>query len=189
MPNHRPAGEAGSAIVELALVVPMLAFVLIGAAELGRIAYAAIEVSNAARAAVAFAAQGPTTAMETGTIASGTNDGIALAAQNEAPNVTDLVITATETCICETINTTTGAITPNSISGACGGDTTTASAQCSADAAAAGTGYTGNVVDYANVTTTATVKTMFDYSYLSWGLRIPRKFTLNGSAQMRLLQN
>ena len=187
MLKHRPVGEAGSAILELALVVPMLAFVLIGAAELGRIAYAAIEVSNAARAAVAFAAQGPTTAMQTGTIASGTNDAIALAARNEAPNVTDLVTTATETCICETINTTTGAITQNPITGACGGSLTTASAQCTADATTAGAGYTGNVVDYVNVTTTATVKTMFNYNWN--GLGIPRSFTLNGYAQMRLLQN
>jgi len=185
--KHRPASEAGSSVVELALVVPMLSLVLVGAAELGRIAYASIEVANAARAAVAFAAQGPTTAMETSSIASGTNDGIALAARNEAPNITDLNTTATESCICETINTSTGAITQNAITGACGGTTTTADAQCTADATAAGAGYTGNVVDYVTVTTAATVHTMFKYNYDGFG--IPTKFKLNGYAQMRLLQN
>lgn len=179
MPKHRPAGEAGSAIVELALVVPMLALVLIGAAELGRIAYAAIEVSNAARSAVSFGAQGPTTAINTAVMQS--------VAANEAPNVTDLVTTATETCVCETVNTTSGATTQSPITGACGGGTTTAAAQCTAAATAAGAGNIGNVVDYVNVTTTATVKTMFTYNFN--GLGIPHKFTLNGYAQMRLLQN
>jgi Flp pilus assembly protein TadG len=48
--------------VELALTVPILLLLLLGAAELARVAYAAIEVSNAAEAAVRYGAQNSTTA-------------------------------------------------------------------------------------------------------------------------------
>lgn len=171
MLKHRAASEAGSSLVELALVVPMLALVLIGAAELGRIAYAAIEVSNAARAAVAFGAQGPTTALQTGIMQQ--------AALNEAPNVTGLVATATESCVCETITSATGAISRTTITAGC----TNALSQCTTITP----GQIDNVVDYVNVTTTATVHTMFRYNWNGYG--IPNTFKLNGYAQMRFFQN
>lgn len=45
----RQGNEAGQALVELALAVPLLFMLLIGAVEFARVVYAAIEVSNAAR--------------------------------------------------------------------------------------------------------------------------------------------
>lgn len=54
---RRTDAEQGQALVETALVVPILALLLLGAAELARVAYASIEVSNAARAGVAYGAQ------------------------------------------------------------------------------------------------------------------------------------
>ena len=54
--------EAGQSLVELALTVPVLLLLLLGAAELARVAYAAIEVSNAAEAAVRYGAQNSSTA-------------------------------------------------------------------------------------------------------------------------------
>ena len=54
--------EDGQSLVELALTVPILLLLLLGAAELARVAYAAIEVSNAAEAAVRYGAQNSTTA-------------------------------------------------------------------------------------------------------------------------------
>lgn len=53
----RPADE-GSALVELALSLPLLCFILLGAAEFARVAYASIEVVNAAHAAALYAAAG-----------------------------------------------------------------------------------------------------------------------------------
>lgn len=44
-------------IVEVALSVPLLCLLLVGGAEFARLAYAAIEVSNAAKAAVQYAGQ------------------------------------------------------------------------------------------------------------------------------------
>jgi Flp pilus assembly protein TadG len=44
--------DAGQALLELALTVPLLVLILLGAAEFSRLAYAAVEVANAAKAGV-----------------------------------------------------------------------------------------------------------------------------------------
>ena len=49
-------GQAGQALIEMALILPLLAFITMGAIEFGQVLYAAIEVSNAAKAAVEYAA-------------------------------------------------------------------------------------------------------------------------------------
>ena len=62
IPNYRALrrvlrpGESGGALVETALTMPLLVILVLGAVELARVAYAAIEVSNAARAAVSYGA-------------------------------------------------------------------------------------------------------------------------------------
>lgn len=79
--------DRGQALVETALTIPLLLFLLLGAAELARVAYASIEISNAARAAVQYAAQ------SSGTM----NDipGITTAAQNDASNLNGITIAVT----------------------------------------------------------------------------------------------
>jgi Flp pilus assembly protein TadG len=68
--------EQGQSFVELALTLPVLTVILLGAAEFGRLAYAAIEVSNAARAGVAYGSQTLITAADiTGMKNAATNDG------------------------------------------------------------------------------------------------------------------
>jgi Flp pilus assembly protein TadG len=52
--TNRERKDEGSALVELAFVVPILSALVLGAAELGRIAWAAIEVTNAAHAGVQY---------------------------------------------------------------------------------------------------------------------------------------
>ena len=94
-PNHRVEcvfirflrdvrNDVGQAFVELALILPVLILLIVGAAELGRLAYASIEVSNSARAGVAYGAQNHITASDT--------PGIQLAATNDS---TDIASTAT----------------------------------------------------------------------------------------------
>lgn len=90
----RIGGESGSALVELALSVPLLSTLLLGAVEFGRVTYAGIEVSNAARAAVQYAATNGGSSADTG--------GIQNAAQNDSGNLGSSV-TATvysDTCVC-----------------------------------------------------------------------------------------
>jgi Flp pilus assembly protein TadG len=54
--RRRPL-QSGQALIELALVVPMLMVLALGVIEIGRYAYIAILVGNAARAATAYGAQ------------------------------------------------------------------------------------------------------------------------------------
>ena len=66
--RHDLLGDKGQAFVELALVLPIFILMLVGIAEVGRLAYASIEVNNAARAGVAYAAQTNTSAADTANI-------------------------------------------------------------------------------------------------------------------------
>ncbi len=95
--------SGGSAFVELALVVPIFVLLLVGAAEFGRLAYAGIEVTNAARAGVAYGAQNHVTASDL--------TGMQQAAQNDASNVTSLSATAKYFCTCSNGNSSTCAVT------------------------------------------------------------------------------
>jgi Flp pilus assembly protein TadG len=100
--TKRPRGEAGAAIVETALVMPILMLLLVGAVELARVAYAAIEVSNAAKAAVAYGAQGTTQLWDT--------TGIQTAATNDAGDLAaTLTTTPTVSGICSSGAACTGA--------------------------------------------------------------------------------
>jgi Flp pilus assembly protein TadG len=94
--NPRIAGcrrpERGQALLEFALVLPMLAFLFLGIVEVGRIAYYAIEVRSAARAGVAYGAQNHATAAD--------NTGMAQAALNESPEVPGLGATGSHFCKC-----------------------------------------------------------------------------------------
>jgi Flp pilus assembly protein TadG len=58
---HSPCGRSrGQALVELALVTPLLLLLLLGAIDLGRLFYARITVTNAAREGAMMAADTPT---------------------------------------------------------------------------------------------------------------------------------
>ena len=91
---HREAvgDDHGQALVELALLLPVLVLLLVGAAEFGRLAYAAIEVTNAAHAGVQYGAQNHATASD--------NAGMQAAAIDDGPNVTSLSATASHFCAC-----------------------------------------------------------------------------------------
>ena len=94
-----PCGEAGQALIETALTLPLLILLLIGSVELVRVVYAAIEVSNAAKAAVQFGAQNVTTAQQGASIqASATND---------AANLTLGQTTIVNSCACASGGVTT----------------------------------------------------------------------------------
>lgn len=90
--QRRWSGDSGQALIETALSLSLLVLLLLGAAEFGRLAYAAIEVANAARAGAAYATQ------NTGTASDG--PGIQTAAQNDAPNLSGLTATSSISCIC-----------------------------------------------------------------------------------------
>ena len=94
--RFRKAGQSGQAIIELAVCVPVLLLLLLGAAEFARLAYFAIEMSNAAKAAAQYGAQNSLTAGDT--------TGMKAVAKMEAPDAnsicTNFSTTIQETCTC-----------------------------------------------------------------------------------------
>ena len=85
-------GQHGQSLAEAALVFPLLITVVVGAAELARVAYAAIEVANAARAGAQYGTQSGAAASDT--------TGIATAASSDAGNLTTLTTTSSYSCVC-----------------------------------------------------------------------------------------
>jgi Flp pilus assembly protein TadG len=83
----------GQSYVELAFALPVLAIILVVAADFGRVFYTYIEVINAARAAAQYGSNSVVTAADsTGMIAAAKQDGV---------NVPNLGVTATQ-CTCGT---------------------------------------------------------------------------------------
>jgi len=87
--------QAGQALVELAFILPILVLLLVGVIEIGRYAYIAILVGNAARAGAAFGAQNLST--------NGNTTGISDAANNDflSNGMTGLTTTSFNTCGCD----------------------------------------------------------------------------------------
>jgi hypothetical protein len=92
--NRSVRHEEAQSIIELALTVPLLLFLLLGSTEFARFAWAAVLTSNAARAGAAYGAQSPTKA---GTVNA---PGILTAAANESVNLPGLTTTSTVLCYC-----------------------------------------------------------------------------------------
>ena len=88
----RRRGELGSQLVELAVIMPMLLAILLGAVEFAQLEYDSIEVSNAAYAGAAYGAQNHITAMDT--------SNMQLAAIADAATMTGVSATATSFCSC-----------------------------------------------------------------------------------------
>lgn len=84
--------ESGQALLEAAVGMTVCVTLLLGASEFGRLAYASIEVANAAHAGVQYGAQSHTDAAD--------NAGMQLAATQDAPDVSGISATASHFCKC-----------------------------------------------------------------------------------------
>jgi Flp pilus assembly protein TadG len=158
----KPASEAnseeGGALVETALSMSFLLVLLLGAVEFGRLAYAAIQVNSAAKAAAQYGAQSRTTA--------GDISGMTSAAQNEYFGGTSLQL-----------------ISPTTASGTsctCANDGS--AAVCSNNSLTA-PACPGSVME---VTITVQTQTSFNPLFHVPGLAGP--FTLTGTAKQKVLQ-
>jgi Flp pilus assembly protein TadG len=91
MRRRRPhRGEAGNALVEVSITLPLLFLLILGATDLARVFYTAIELTNAARAGAQFGA------------ASLGNSGNIAGMQNEATNAVNMSgVTATASRLCQ----------------------------------------------------------------------------------------
>jgi Flp pilus assembly protein TadG len=97
--SHRIRSASGQALLEAALTLSVLCILLLGAAEFGKVTYAAIEVTRAAKAGVQYGDASTTTATDTA--------GIATAAANEAPDISGLTTTSSVSCSCANGGTST----------------------------------------------------------------------------------
>src|ERR1019366_1611311 len=149
----------GQSLVEVALTAPILILMFLGAAEFARIGVAAIEVSNAARAAVAYGAQNVSTA--------GDSSGIQTAATMDAGDMAaSLTATSNASGVCSS-----GAL--------CTGAGTGAGSSClNTDCATPGD----------HIETILTVDTAATFDPLIHVPGIPSTFTLHGHAVQKCLQ-
>lgn len=164
--------ESGAALVEMALTAPIFILLMLGSIELGRIAYYAIEVQNAARAGASYGS------LNIGN-ATTTVSNIQQAAKNDAPDISNLVVvTPGTTCVCETytVNTGTASFNPSSGTTSCSSSTITT---CTGES----TTVIKSVVGYVTVSTQATIKPIVTIPAL------PSTYTLNGYSALRILAN
>ncbi|HVN68614.1 MAG TPA: TadE family protein [Candidatus Binatia bacterium] len=82
--------ESGTSVVELAVVLPMLAFLLIGLVEIGRYTYFGIVAAHAARAGVQYGGQTLVTALDT--------TGMTTAASKDAQSLSNWTVTPSHVC-------------------------------------------------------------------------------------------
>ncbi len=102
------SSQSGSALVEVALTLPLMGALLLGSIELGGLAYRATELTSAARAAAQYAAMNGGGFNDcNGTFVGGPCDsrsGIYKSAQSDAPwaagTCTNWSVAATSSCTC-----------------------------------------------------------------------------------------
>jgi Flp pilus assembly protein TadG len=94
----------GQSYVELAFVLPVLAIVLVVAADFGRLFYTYVEVINAARAGAQYGSNSVITAADA--------TGMSAAAKRDGVNVANLTVTASQ-CTCGTATSSIPACAAN----------------------------------------------------------------------------
>lgn len=162
--------ERGQSIAEFALVTPFLLILALGVIEVGRYAYIAISVGNAARAGAAFARKTSlisATSNSADIVNAATNDyknngNYTTTKNSQGKTVSTLTVTDTVTCGCDNGGTTT-------LSAVCTGITPTCAA--------------GHWVVMVDVTATGTYKSLFNYP------GIPNTITVTDSATVRVPQD
>ncbi len=84
--------DSGAALVEMAMIMPLLLLMALGVGDFGRIMYTAITLAHAARAGAAYGAQSNSHA--------GDVPGIVLAAEEEAQDIAPIAVTSERVCEC-----------------------------------------------------------------------------------------
>ena len=152
-------GEAGTAVVEVAILAPVFIFLLVGLIEVGRFAYFALLAANAARAGAQYGAQDMTTMVD--------STGMTTAAVTDAQNGLGIANW-----------TAPGAVTANCYYTTTTGGVTAGWDLCSnlTGPPPAGTTYTY----YVQVNVTGTFSSILSYP------GIPKTLPVSGSATMRV---
>jgi Flp pilus assembly protein TadG len=158
--------DDGQAMIEMAVVAGILLVLLVGAVELGQVAFTAIVVSNAAKAGVAYGTQSGVNASDT--------SGIAIAAGSDAPNIPGLVtnLNSSYSSYSSVPATQSGTFSGYTCSCSDGSASTCASSDCASS----------------HIVETLTVNTQYYFSPVVHLPGIPSTFTLKGRASQVCLQ-
>jgi Flp pilus assembly protein TadG len=151
--------QVGQSLVEVALLTPLLLALLVGGIELGRYAYVAILVGNAARAGAAYGAQSLPQSVDTTDIKTAADNDF----QNNGQNVSDLTVTSSTSCGCDN------------------GGTVTLATSCTGTGA--GTCAAGHWVVMVSVTASGTFNSLFSYP------GIPKSITVSRTSTIRVAQD
>jgi len=151
--------EEAQSVIELALTLPLLLFILVGSAEFARFAWASVLTSNAARAGATYAALSTINASPQNLAK------IQAIAALDGVNLTGLATTATRSCACS--------------------DGTTLPQDCLNSASLC----PATVINYVQVNTTSTVTPLVSIAPLiNYGGWLPSSFTATGRAKMVIEQ-
>lgn len=145
--------QAGTALLEFVLALPLLMLLLLGAVEIGRYAYFAIQVGNAARAGVQYGAQNGVTALD--------SSGIVSAAKADG-NTSIAALNVSPTNYCECWDGSSGS-----------------SVSCSTATCPTGS----HVVEYVQVTVSGSVDPLFHYPFLPSTLTVSNTATMRIAEQ------
>lgn len=150
--------EEGQALVETAFSVSLMVAMILGAVEFGRVAFAAIEINNAAKAAAQYGSQNHSTALD--------QSGMLQAAQNEFATPTAVSLsspsgTSGYSCVCADTGATASCTNNSLTSPACPGS-------------------------YVEMTLTVQAQSTFHPLFSVPGL--PTSYNLVGTAQQDVLQ-
>jgi Flp pilus assembly protein TadG len=140
-PKSSSPGQRANALVEFALVLPVLLVITAGVIDLGRYAYFSIVVANAARAGAAYGSQSNSTAIDPSGMAAAADADVS---SNPIATVSANIVTHIYGCY-DTVNATM-AVLP------------TATASCSASGQIA--------FPYVQVTTTGTIEPFFHVPFM-----------------------
>jgi YD repeat-containing protein len=156
--------HCGQALVEFAFVVPMLLLLALGVIEIGRYAYIAILISNAARAGAAYGAQSNAQSVDATGIQNAADYDFAGATSGttttNGQTVSKLTVTSTVACGCDSA----GALT----SFGCTTATNPNAGSCT----------TGHWVIVVSVTASGTFNALFNYPGIPGSLTISRTASL-----------
>jgi len=104
--RHLKNEARGAAVIELAVAIPLLLLLTVGAADFGRAFYQSVTISHAAETGAVYGAQN--------NITSGHNSEMTQMARDDAADVGTVTVTPTRVCKCPNgaeVNCVTGACT------------------------------------------------------------------------------
>jgi Flp pilus assembly protein TadG len=160
------ARQSGQALIEMAFVIPLLLLLALGVIEVGRYAYIAILVGNAARAGADYGAQSNAQSVDTTGIQNAVYYDFAGATSgsthSNGQTVSAISVpTSTVSCGCDN----NGAIT----SASCDSKTNPSAGTCTGG---------GNWVVFVSVTVTGTFNSLFNYPGIPASIMISRTATI-----------